>query len=238
MPKTRTMSCAICQRPMWKSRTSLPQGEAMCRPCRRVRKTVPGHPCIDCGAPCTKTRCRPCNGAAHRVRAENDSHLTRDRRESAAPGLSYQRRARLLARWKRQLRACTYCDQPATTIDHVVPLVRGGTNYEGNLAPSCKSCNSRKGGRMLIEWRAGKRLSRMTIVPNWQPKPKRPKVQKARPDRTITCDWCGSTFTASRMGIKHCSEQCRGLAHVKDMRERYRLSVGIPLDSPLYTRAA
>lgn len=31
------------------------------------------------------------------------------------------------------------------TIDHVIPLARGGDNQRSNLAPSCRSCNSRKG---------------------------------------------------------------------------------------------
>ena len=38
------------------------------------------------------------------------------------------------------------------TIDHVIPLARGGTNYEGNLVPCCKSCNSSKQDRLPIEF--------------------------------------------------------------------------------------
>ena len=33
------------------------------------------------------------------------------------------------------------------TVDHIVPLVRGGTNELRNLQTLCRSCNSRKGGR-------------------------------------------------------------------------------------------
>jgi|GEM_PF-6863838 len=50
---------------------------------------------------------------------------------------------------------CTYCgssDDP--TIDHIVPLIRGGTNDFANLTPACRSCNSSKGDRLLSEWRA------------------------------------------------------------------------------------
>jgi 5-methylcytosine-specific restriction endonuclease McrA len=43
------------------------------------------------------------------------------------------------------------------TIDHIVPLARGGTNYEGNLTPACRPCNSSKGTLLLVEWR--KRLA-------------------------------------------------------------------------------
>jgi hypothetical protein len=31
------------------------------------------------------------------------------------------------------------------TIDHIVPVVRGGTDDEANLQTMCRSCNSRKG---------------------------------------------------------------------------------------------
>jgi hypothetical protein len=41
--------------------------------------------------------------------------------------------------------ACVYCDAPADTTDHVIPRAYGGTNDPANLAPACRSCNSRKG---------------------------------------------------------------------------------------------
>ena len=34
--------------------------------------------------------------------------------------------------------------RPATEVDHVVPLARGGTHAAGNLQPLCKPCHSRK----------------------------------------------------------------------------------------------
>lgn len=37
----------------------------------------------------------------------------------------------------------------ATSVDHIVPLARGGTNAITNLQPACGACNSskRKGGQ-------------------------------------------------------------------------------------------
>lgn len=47
---------------------------------------------------------------------------------------------------------CVYCDKPAGTWDHVFGLVKdkkyaGYGHVLGNLVPSCKLCNSKKGNR-------------------------------------------------------------------------------------------
>ncbi len=94
-----------------------------------------------------------CQGLAARVRDENDSRSLRWQRDLAAPGLKPAGRRRLLAKWKRSGRTCAYCPAPPTTVDHIVPLVRGGTNFEGNLAPACRGCNGSKAARLLVEWR-------------------------------------------------------------------------------------
>jgi 5-methylcytosine-specific restriction endonuclease McrA len=39
---------------------------------------------------------------------------------------------------------CWICGTPASTIDHVIPLVRGGSGHPANLRPACRSCNSSK----------------------------------------------------------------------------------------------
>lgn len=43
---------------------------------------------------------------------------------------------------------CRYCDGPADSVDHVFPRVKGGLTVEDNLVAACRSCNSRKGGRL------------------------------------------------------------------------------------------
>jgi 5-methylcytosine-specific restriction endonuclease McrA len=47
---------------------------------------------------------------------------------------------------------CAYCGKPATCVDHLMPLSRGGDNEYENLIPSCRSCNSSKGPKLLSEW--------------------------------------------------------------------------------------
>jgi 5-methylcytosine-specific restriction endonuclease McrA len=40
------------------------------------------------------------------------------------------------------------CGRVATTVDHRIPLARGGTNAIENLMPSCSLCNSSRGSRL------------------------------------------------------------------------------------------
>ncbi len=47
---------------------------------------------------------------------------------------------------------CAYCDAPATEIDHIVPVTRGGGHTYLNVLPACKPCNSSKGAKRLVEW--------------------------------------------------------------------------------------
>ena len=48
---------------------------------------------------------------------------------------------------------CTYCGATENiTVDHVVPLSRGGQHEIENLAAACYPCNSSKCDRLLSEW--------------------------------------------------------------------------------------
>jgi 5-methylcytosine-specific restriction endonuclease McrA len=51
---------------------------------------------------------------------------------------------------------CAYCySRPGATIDHVVPIARGGRDEPGNVVPCCMRCNCSKGRRLLCEWETG-----------------------------------------------------------------------------------
>ncbi len=60
--------------------------------------------------------------------------------------------------WKRRVSdgVCHYCRHrvgpKALTMDHLVPLGRGGRSARGNVVPSCKDCNNRKKALLPVEW--------------------------------------------------------------------------------------
>jgi 5-methylcytosine-specific restriction endonuclease McrA len=49
---------------------------------------------------------------------------------------------------------CAYCGRKCDklTIDHVMPLAKGGKHSANNVVPSCQHCNSVKGARTPKEW--------------------------------------------------------------------------------------
>lgn len=63
------------------------------------------------------------------------------------------------SRWWKNLVArgvCHYCGgsfaPSELTMDHLVPIIRGGRSTQGNVVPSCKECNSKKGYLLPLEW--------------------------------------------------------------------------------------
>ena len=54
--------------------------------------------------------------------------------------------------------ACYYCgDAENLCADHLIPKMRGGPDASDNLVWACRSCNSSKGARDLLQWMAAKR---------------------------------------------------------------------------------
>jgi 5-methylcytosine-specific restriction endonuclease McrA len=70
------------------------------------------------------------------------AHLARERENARA--------LRKSAWWQRRVQKglCAYCGKSVPprqlTMDHVVPVARGGRSVRGNVAPACKECNNRK----------------------------------------------------------------------------------------------
>jgi 5-methylcytosine-specific restriction endonuclease McrA len=45
---------------------------------------------------------------------------------------------------------CLWCDRKTVlTVDHIVPICRGGSNDISNIQPLCRRCNSEKGTRIM-----------------------------------------------------------------------------------------
>ena len=80
----------------------------------------------------------------------DDAHIAREKNKA--------KQLRRSQWWKRKRSSgyCHYCQGsfPVTdlTMDHVVPLSRGGLTVKSNVVPCCKGCNSRKQSLLPIEW--------------------------------------------------------------------------------------
>ncbi len=57
---------------------------------------------------------------------------------------------------KRSKGICYYCNSKVhpdeLTIDHVVPIIRGGRSTKNNIVPCCKQCNTKKKYMLPMEW--------------------------------------------------------------------------------------
>ena len=67
------------------------------------------------------------------------------------------RELRASAWWKGQLGRgiCYHCEQKFKTsdltMDHLIPIARGGKSDKKNCVPSCKECNTKKGYKTRAE---------------------------------------------------------------------------------------
>ena len=68
------------------------------------------------------------------------------------------RALRKTAWWKQKLArgTCHYCGRRFSpdelTMDHIVPIIRGGKTTKGNVAAVCKECNNKKKYLLPMEW--------------------------------------------------------------------------------------
>jgi 5-methylcytosine-specific restriction endonuclease McrA len=79
-------------------------------------------------------------------------HRHRRRMERSGSGENYTIKE-IRALRKKAGGKCVYCDRKGRmTIDHIVPLKRGGSNAIRNIQFACKSCNSSKNDRDPIDF--------------------------------------------------------------------------------------
>ncbi len=82
--------------------------------------------------------------------ASPDEYITREKKKA--------RELRHTSWWRKKTATgiCYYCGgrfQPGElTMDHRIPLSRGGSSEKINLVPACKECNTRKKYLLPTEW--------------------------------------------------------------------------------------
>lgn len=60
--------------------------------------------------------------------------------------------------WNQKLSrgTCYYCGQRFSpdelTMDHIIPIIRGGKTTKNNIAAACKECNNKKKYLLPMEW--------------------------------------------------------------------------------------
>lgn len=53
---------------------------------------------------------------------------------------------------KRDHHTCLWCGLPATTVDHIIPSSKGGSDTPQNLLASCSECNTKRGNRSAFSY--------------------------------------------------------------------------------------
>lgn len=172
-PSASGLSCFICDKPMVKGRTSMPQGEAAHNACRTQSGGLGEHGASGYRQGC---RCDVCKGGqAARMR----EYLPKYRAAYKAkygehPGTAYVRRYRekhghrppnsgswidpklRFELYGRDGWACLLCGDPidqdahwngnlAPSLDHIVPRSLGGSHDPENLRTAHRACNSARG---------------------------------------------------------------------------------------------
>ena len=85
--------------------------------------------------------------------------------ELALPSVEQMKREKEKARhlrktqwWRNKIQdgVCFYCHRKVgrerLTMDHMVPLSRGGKSKKGNIVAACKECNNKKKTLLPVEW--------------------------------------------------------------------------------------
>jgi len=120
-------------------------------------------------------RCRPCANAKQRA-------YDASRGGAVARGYGHAWRKVRAEILERDGWCCAYCGGPASTVDHRLPKIEGGTDDPTNLVGACKPCNTgRENARRAVrvqhaaqKWRQqwqGGYAGRVTPLPDRHPAP-------------------------------------------------------------------
>ncbi|WP_213526280.1 HNH endonuclease [Paenibacillus sp. J31TS4] len=53
---------------------------------------------------------------------------------------------------KRDHYTCLWCGRPGTTVDHIIPASKGGSDLPPNLLAACMECNTKRGSRSAFSY--------------------------------------------------------------------------------------
>jgi len=65
---------------------------------------------------------------------------------------------------------CGYCEELATSLDHVIPRFKSGSSNRNNLVPACRRCNTSKASTKMEEWYQQQEFftqARMDRIKSW-----------------------------------------------------------------------
>lgn len=161
--KTRT-----CSKPCM---AKLNRAEAIAAKAARRAAARAGRTCPRCGNLIDSTRIdkkhcsKKCARDAFYAQADPGYvRIKQARRAGLTPEGAITQRDWLRLR-RRHRGGCAYCgslDQP--TMDHIIPLSRGGRHTVGNVLPACLPCNVSKHNRLLAEWRMHRGTEREWLI--------------------------------------------------------------------------
>ena len=84
------------------------------------------------------------------------------------PKLAKKRfRAHIYEAWDHK---CGYCEELATSLDHVIPRFKSGSSNRNNLVPACRRCNTAKASTKMEEWYQQQEFftqARMDRIKSW-----------------------------------------------------------------------
>ena len=173
-PAIRTMNCKWCDHPFIYTKDHKNYKFDVCSPrCAGYFRMIPSRPwkpprvvvpkieyvntCNDCGVIAPKMRqvcesCRVIRERSYRL-VQRHNRRTRERAtkvERVDPRDIYDRDHGICYLCSKEIDlSLHYNHRDSFTLDHLIPLVLGGDTTRANLASAHRSCNSRKGTRLI-----------------------------------------------------------------------------------------
>lgn len=119
-----------------------------CTRCRREKPVADFYPYRN-GSP--RARCKRCTNEVYKDYARRRPEVIR-RAQRTRQTPAHRRLRGDSARWAHVLRRdpCSYCEATGGQVDHIDPVIRGGSDHWENLTSACPRCNQSKHAKPLL----------------------------------------------------------------------------------------